>query len=537
MSFPDGLAEFEHHRWRWRALAGLLILSVAGLRIAYLLFVCPLDLAPDEAHYWDWSRHLDWSYYSKGPVVAYLIRGGCVLMGDDCVLGVRLPAIVCGSLLLVGLYVLTWQVYRSDRYALIVVALATTFPLVAAGSILMTIDSPYICCWTWALVFGYRAIFHGSAWNWLITGLLVGLGILAKYTMVLWLASASLFLLTTPAYRQLLFQRGFWIMTATAALCCLPILLWNMQHDWVGFRHVSGQAGLRRTENIRWLGPFIYVGTQFALLLGFWFVVWVAAMIAHRPWKESNPQLCYLWWMSAPMFCVFLFFSLLTIEEPNWPVAAYVSGLVLALGWVVRQFQSPLPWYRRFAATSLVGACLLGVLGIVIVHHSGWVQPVLLRISGPATPKQPMPLRRVDPTCRLRGWHTLARAVDQLRARLADCEPVIAAISWTIPGELSFYCAGHPIVYSLGPAVGERYSQYDCWRPGPLWDVEHFQGKTFIVVGPTSAVLREAFEQVDLPRTIVHQEQGQPVAQWDITICRGYRGFPRLPGWLQGKRF
>ena len=88
------------------------------LHLAYLAWDCPLDLAPDEAHYWDWSRHLDWSYYSKGPLVAWLIRASCELVGDwseqhtgSLTFAVRLPAVLCGSLLLVSLYVLTVQVF------------------------------------------------------------------------------------------------------------------------------------------------------------------------------------------------------------------------------------------------------------------------------------------------------------------------------------------------------------------------------------------------------------------------------------------
>src|SRR6202007_2711628 len=96
--------------WRWRALAVLLIVGSAALRLAYLAYGCPLDLAPDEAHYWDWSRNPDWSYYSKGPLVAYLIRAGCAvaaplsvqLTGSE-MLAVRLPAVLCGSLLLLSL--------------------------------------------------------------------------------------------------------------------------------------------------------------------------------------------------------------------------------------------------------------------------------------------------------------------------------------------------------------------------------------------------------------------------------------------------
>src|SRR5438105_11744552 len=104
---------------RSRLLAAFLILGAALLRLLYLANDCPLDLAPDEAHYWDWSRHLDWSYYSKGPLVAWLIRAGCVAASDWSsnltgteMLAVRLPAVVCGGLLLLSLYVLTARVWR-----------------------------------------------------------------------------------------------------------------------------------------------------------------------------------------------------------------------------------------------------------------------------------------------------------------------------------------------------------------------------------------------------------------------------------------
>src|SRR6202162_1852167 len=103
---------------RCRALAAFLIVGAAAFRLLFLAYHCSLDLAPDEAHYWDWSRHLDWSYYSKGPLVAYLIRASCELVGPwsmqhtgSLMFAVRLPAVLCGSLLLLSLYVLTLQVY------------------------------------------------------------------------------------------------------------------------------------------------------------------------------------------------------------------------------------------------------------------------------------------------------------------------------------------------------------------------------------------------------------------------------------------
>src|SRR5437588_6275255 len=171
----------SENRWLWRSLAATVILASAVLHVLYLVRDCPLALAPDEAHYWDWSRHLDWSYYSKGPLVAYLIRAGCALAGtwsraltSTDMLAVRLPAVLCGSLLLVSLYVLTVQIYRRESLAFAVVAIALTSPVVVAGSTLMTIDAPYTCCWGWALVLGYQAMVRGTRWAWPVLGLVVG---------------------------------------------------------------------------------------------------------------------------------------------------------------------------------------------------------------------------------------------------------------------------------------------------------------------------------------------------------------------------
>lgn len=527
-----------------RLLAACLILGAAALHLAYLANNCPLDLAGDEAHYWDWSRpeHLDWSYYSKGPLIAYLIRGGCALADSwslehtgNLTLAVRLPAVVCGSLLLVSLYLLTVQVYRSEALGLAVVGLALTLPLIAVGSSIMTIDAPYTCCWGWALVLGHRAIFRGSKWAWPLLGVTLGLGMLAKYTMIVWVPSAMLFLLTTPEYRRLLWSRGFGCMLAVAGLCCLPILIWNAQHDWVTFRHVLGLSGLHDVvqpsdePRIHWLGPLRYLGGQCALLLGYWFVVWAAAMIAHRPWRERDEGVRYLWWLSAPMFLLFLAFSPKTDGgEMNWPVTAYLSGLVLSAAWLARQFDDPRRWYRRAAMVNLGLACVLGLAVTVFMHHSEWLYPLLTRLAGGPTSANPFPLRRFDPTCRLRGWRTLATEVDALRARLSEeegLEPVLAGDSWGLPGELGVYCAGHPQAYSIGPILGERHSQYDFWF-NPLDDGAAFRGRTFIIVNGDEAVFRHAFARVETTE-VIHREHGHPIASWRLSVCHDFKGsFP-----------
>jgi hypothetical protein len=377
-------------------------------------------------------------------------------------------------------------------------------------------------------------VFGGKKWAWPATGLLIGLGILAKYNMGLWPISLGLFLLFSRQYRPLLWRPGFWVMTTIAGLCCLPILLWNWQHDWVTVRHVQGLAGLREGPRWHWMGPVVYLGSQCGLYLVFWFVAWAAAMVAHRPWKEQQPGLQYLWWLSAPMFVVFLLFSFKTGGgEPNWPVTAYISGLVLATGWIDHTLRSGPASSRRLTWIGLAAAVVLGVFANVFMHRSDLLYPMLTRVVAAPSERKPLPLRQFDPTCRLRGWRTLTAEVDRLCAKLRaeGSEPVIVGTGWALPGELGFYCEGHPTVYSIGPALGDRRSQYDFWRPNPIEDSSRFLGRTFIIVGADNPlVLRNAFEQCEEPITVTHFERKQPIAAWTIIVAHGFRGFPRSSG-------
>jgi 4-amino-4-deoxy-L-arabinose transferase-like glycosyltransferase len=88
----------------------IFLLAVSLFRIYYIQYG-PLDLSPDEAHYWEWSRRLDLSYYSKGPMIAYLIHLGTLLFGNT-VLGVRFMAVIFSVSSSVFLYLLGKTLYE-----------------------------------------------------------------------------------------------------------------------------------------------------------------------------------------------------------------------------------------------------------------------------------------------------------------------------------------------------------------------------------------------------------------------------------------
>src|SRR5947209_409077 len=96
--------------------AGLLLFGLVS-HVRYLTHDCPIDLSGDEAQYWDWSRALDWSYYSKGPLIAYIIRASCAAFGD-VMWAVRLPAVLFAVATSILTYWITLRLFKSDALAL-----------------------------------------------------------------------------------------------------------------------------------------------------------------------------------------------------------------------------------------------------------------------------------------------------------------------------------------------------------------------------------------------------------------------------------
>ena len=495
---------------RW-PIPTLLVAVLLG-NLAYVRWACPFDLAPDEAHYWDWSRQLDWCYYSKGPLVALLIRASCELFGTSA-FAVRLPAAFCGVAILAGIAKLAHQHTGDRRFAFSVLAAALTLPGMTATSLLMTIDAPFLACWTWAAVCVQSSIRYEATWKWCLAGIFVALGLLAKLTMLAFPLGIGLFLIHQRRHRT-------WNalpFAAIAGLGLIPQIVWNLRQDGQGWLHTLGHTGIREP----WpgaIGPLGFLAGQFGILLGVWFIAWLRAVWTFRP--RSHPHTALLWWLSVPLFAICTLASSNTLGQPNWPAAAYITGFVLTMLWVREN------WHRASIPRAISVAVVLGIGVSLFLRWPGAMRPALARMTGAPTEDRPAPVRQLDPTARLLGWSDLAGEVDSVReavsAEIGE-EPLIAGMTWTVPGELAFYCRGHPTVYSFGLALADRFSQYDLWRPNPVLDAQAFHGRTFVYIG--EALPEGAFDRMDPVRIVTPTRDGVPVASWKVWVCRGFRGF------------
>ncbi|MBV8506019.1 MAG: glycosyltransferase family 39 protein, partial [Alphaproteobacteria bacterium] len=180
----------EHDIASVRPYATWMLAGVASITAIRLLWSAlqPADLFPDEAQYWVWSQKLALDYYSKPPLVAWLIALTTALFGDS-EFAVRLSAPLLHAGAAVFVYGIGARLY-DDRVGFWSALAYASLPGVSVSAFVISTDAPLILFWAAALYAFVRARAE-SGWGWWIAvGVAAGLGLLAKYAMAYWLLSA-----------------------------------------------------------------------------------------------------------------------------------------------------------------------------------------------------------------------------------------------------------------------------------------------------------------------------------------------------------
>lgn len=445
-----------------------MILGLLLARVVWHAFVSQLTLLEDEAHYWEWSRRLDWSYYTKGPGVAWVIRASTEVFGHN-EWAVRLPAALAGAAGMLGAAMAArWTLpNNADRRGL-VTASGVLFALVpgfAVASMLMTIDSPYVACWVWAGAFAARALLGGSRRAWIGFGIAIGVGFLFKYTILLLVPGVILAAWATRGHRPPLNTRSVVMGSAVACLGLAPVLLWNAQNDWSTVRHLLGHLGMAGGDmpakpigsswTPRWLGEYVVLqafvcGPVLALaLIGF--------LRARRSQDEAlQTGFKALGSMAIPLFVFYALVALRAQTEGNWAMAGTATLTPIAAWAVVDGIRRHSHLARLFWGAALVMGvgCLLAFPAIRPLSQRPVIGPII-------------------PSSRLSGMRDHAAAVQAELEHLASQtgqEPFVMSDHYGRASELAFYLPGNPVVYCTSSFMGGRKTQHDLWAETNLRD-------------------------------------------------------------------
>lgn len=392
---------------------------LAGLTPVYLVLAAVLPPADDELYYWCWSERLQLSYYDHPPMTAYMIRAATAVFGDT-LFAIRLPAVVST---LTVLAVIGWLTRPRTLLPLVVLT-----PLFTFGAVLVTPDTPLLMFW--ALYLAWLVRVHellsrdpaGSATTpigralpvgsrlivWPLGGLILGCGILGKYTTGLAVITGFVSFLIAGNWRRWLF--GYAVHLAVACLVTLPILIHNIQYDFIPLQYqwkhsmTSPQPGVI---------PFLsFVGIQVLLfgLLPFAVFVWTAI---HRREVLGDPRLRVCACLFALPFAFFLYKATRGPLEGNWAIACYIAVWPLAAVMYERVRES-------VHARRLTAAAFAVPVGCVVLLAIHLVRPL------------PIPAPPADRISRQHGKEEVARKLAAVLGQLGANEPVyVPSYQWT----------------------------------------------------------------------------------------------------------
>jgi 4-amino-4-deoxy-L-arabinose transferase-like glycosyltransferase len=440
-----------------------LIVATALLRVG---FGWALGLGVDESYMVASGRRLALGYFDHPPISWWMQWGAAQLFGTDAPLAVRTPFILTFALS-------TWQMYRlgtavADRraglWAAVALNLSPVFGVTTASWVLP--DGPLGCALLGAALCLVRALPTltippsslsagevGLAWTG--AGLCAGMALLSKYTAILTIGGAVMYLLTTPSHRRWLVRPEPYVAGLLAFVVFSPVVIWNATHSWASFAFQGDRA---LGWQFRLSRPVVVLAGEALFVLPWIWLPLMAVLVAALRRGPADWQRWLLCCLGTPPIVLFALISAWSSQRVmfHWAAPGYLMLFPL-LGQAIAA-RIGMPWVRRVMA----GTAVL-VIGAAIVISTqlrlDWMHPMIVSVA-----KQDPDVDGID-------WTSLR---DELTARgLLKPGVIVGVPNWRDAGK---------IAYALGPDVTVTVLNVDARQFGFVAPASEFAGRELLVL-------------------------------------------------------
>jgi 4-amino-4-deoxy-L-arabinose transferase-like glycosyltransferase len=465
---------------------------VVGFFILWkLYFSATLQLHPDEAYYWLWSRHLDFTYLDHPPLIAYAIRFTTLFSQQE--LWVRFMGTVGAVVTSVAAWGLAMQLFHDKKIASVSVITLNVLPVTLAGSLIITPDIPSFLFWSVTLYLYWQTVDTGKARYWYFMGIAFGLGLLSKYTGVLVAPCLFLFVLFTDERRWLKTIHPYAAFLLGWAVF-LPVLYWNSRHHWISFAYQIGHGlgGARYSPG----KIFEYLGGQMLIASPF---IWVPGAYASVLYLfRKNKEKLFLSLTSLPIILFFAYSSLKHVAQANWPANAYFSFSIL----VGHYLFTGARWKKQL----WFGAVLFSVfLCFTVTLHARFSILPLEMISKHAA--------EADATQFFYGWKELGQELEKdpsIKFAIAEKHQLAAEIAYYTKERIFAY-----VDYNNAKA-----SQFNIWQfPDELKDKK---GVAVYIEGHDPLHYTNYFRSIDATTTFSVKRGDSILRTYHIIYGTGY---------------
>ncbi|MBP0617366.1 ArnT family glycosyltransferase [Jiella mangrovi] len=381
------------------AFLALLLAAIALLRLV-ALFLSPSELGFDEAQYVLWAQHFDFGYFTKPPLVAWVIAAETKVCGTGaaCVRSI-VPLVNSGTAFVLAL--LAARLYGAGT-GFWTGIFFVIMPGIAVSSFLITTDPLLLFFWSLALFAVFLQIDKPGLKPALLFGVAAGLGLNAKYAMIYLPVLVALAGAMMPEFRRRLFRRESLLALAIMLLLIAPNLIWNALNGFATFEHTAN-------DNIGWSlsrlnasKGFEFFGAQFGIAGPVIFGAMLNALFLRARTEKPRTDVL-LMILSWPILFAITIQGFLAQANVNWGATAYPAGVIVATALVVRHR------WRFFFWTNLI---VCGLVSLVILLGTAFFDPA----DAPGAGKQ---LRQ------LAGWQVTGESLAALAQKTGSTRIVV----------------------------------------------------------------------------------------------------------------
>jgi len=447
-------------------LIALIVLTV--VRIAGL-YVSSVDLFFDEAQYWDWSRELAFGYFSKPPLLAWIIAATDPVCGSsEACARITSPIFYLATSLVI--YAVADALYGRVVAAWSALAFAIATGVVFSSRIVST-DVPLLFFWAVALL-AYVRLLDAPDWRWVVAlGVALGLGMLAKYAMIYFVMSAICAAFIDRKARALLARPQTWVAILIAALILSPNVYWNVANGFATVKHTGDNiTGGAMQFRPGWAAEFF--GAQFAVAGPVVFGAFLVILV--RMWRVDISRSDRLMLaFSVPTLALITGLSFFRSANANWAAPALLSMTILTVAW----------WLRNDHRIALKTTLAIGLIAqVVVLAGDAYAYRLSLPVLG----------RGADIYKRTLGWRELGSRAAEL-ARITHA-PTVAAEGRAEVAELIFYLRNEPIRTLSWPVSKVPVDQFDLTR---ALDNSAAEPVLFISICPVASRLKHFYSEVE----------------------------------------
>ena len=472
-----------------------------------------MEFGNDEVYYWTYALYPDWSHFDHPPMVGWVIQLFSLNLLLDSEFFIRLASVV---FMTANTYIVfrigkELKDARTGLYAALLFT-ASIYAFVITGIFIMP-DTPLMLFWLLAI---WMAVKSEKNQFLIFFGLFAGLAMLSKYSGVFLWVGMMLYILVFN--RKQLKNPYLYLSLLISALCCIPILYWNIQNGFISFHfhgeRVGGNSINLSTFGTELAGEFLYNNPVIFILA---FIAIFAAFKKRISMEKSMQRLIMC--ISLPMIVVFWVFSLMRPTLPHWNAPAYVLLIVLVAVWLRDKNANAdrLP----LAITSA-----LAVLAITLIVGVAEIKTGFIPLDKHTEPEQ---LGRDDFTLDMYGWRQLGEKFADFREeKIAEGvmkkEDGIVANQWFPLANLDYYVA-RPLkmrVMGLGwPEFLHKYLWINDKRGGFHLDEDYWFLSDSRYMKDPKETYQWFFKEIELAGVIPIERNGKTVKNFFVYTCKG----------------